>query len=87
MTNERAKEALQYIRMGEAYYDNAIKVAIDALEKQIPRTVCLPASRIGRERYCPRCRTYVGLVDSILKSEEFGLSTYCDACGQALRSD
>ena len=87
MTNEQAKAVLQHLRNRCLEYDNAIKMAIDALEKQIPQQVLLPRTSIGRERFCPRCGTRVGSIVDILKSEEFGLSTYCDACGQALRSD
>lgn len=84
---EQAKNTLQYLRMKCPECDNAIKVAIDALEKQIPQQVLLPRTSIGSERFCPRCGTRVGSIVDILTAEEFGLSTYCDACGQALRGD
>lgn len=89
MTNkyEQAKNTLLYLRMKCPECDNAIKVAIDALEKQIPQQVLLPRTSIESKRFCPRCGTHVGSIVDILKSEEYGLSTYCDACGQAVRGD
>ena len=65
----------------------AYQVGIQAVEKQIPKSVLLPESGTGSQRYCPMCGACVGSVVSILKSREFGLATYCNACGQSLRSD
>ncbi len=81
MTNAEArdwiKERLEYHeRMSKR--DLAMRCAIDALEKSIPK---VPTGKAAI-RYCPNCRK------RIRSGEGFGYvripDTYCARCGQAL---
>lgn len=71
MTNEEAIEILQEERdyaQFLTYVKDAIKIAISALEKQIPKKPVEARNEI----VCPTCKTLVGS------------SPYCRYCGQAL---
>ena len=57
----------------------AIKIAIQALEKQVPMKVKNSGERIPFERYCPACVELLcddGYKDTYIK--------YCEHCGQKL---
>ena len=85
------KEAIETIKIAIAEvewnypinYAAAFEVAIEALEKQIPKKVTHEATLL-RSCTCPNCKNVVD------KFTEFGDSTvritydYCQICGQAL---
>ena len=83
MTNEEAISTIK-IAMAEVWwyysmkYAEAIDMAIDALEKQIPKEVVIKKIDEGIEMfYCPRC--HVRFIRTGMK--------YCGECGQALDWD
>lgn len=67
------------------YAVQSIKLAIEALEKQIPKNpkkmTYLLFKEAGWEYECPCCGLAVGRNDKYEISEERG---YCESCGQAL---
>lgn len=71
MTNKEAIEILQeehdYAQL-LSYVNEAIRIAVKSIEKQIPKKPVKTKSEI----VCPACRTLVGS------------SPYCRYCGQAL---
>lgn len=88
MTPSKAKEFLlihfEYLKNSwKAHPDynvlEAIRFAILAIEKQIPKKVNNSGERIPFEWYCPTCGELLcddGYKDTDIK--------YCDQCGQAL---
>lgn len=61
-------------------YAEALEVAIEALEKQIPK------KPIDGECYyiCPRCRDDLGVSDDDIFIYELSMPKYCSNCGCAL---
>ena len=87
MTPKEAKEwlvaiAKKYIHGGDAEYDKkrkkAIKIAIYAIEKQIPKK---PEHDNGAWSICPAC---FGSVPNDTEEAVNHETSYCDHCGQAL---
>ena len=84
MTNEESIKELKERYLGMSAYSDreqfqkanqALDMAIEALEKQIPKEVVIKKIDEGIElRYCPRC--HVRFIRSGMK--------YCVECGQAL---
>jgi len=79
MTNEQAKEMLQGHKelikeVAPTLFVNALEVALEAIEKQIPKKVEGHRDCCSYKFYkCPSCKT-----DLIMRSQ------YCDKCGQRL---
>ena len=90
MTENEAIEELKYDynELGKAIpcdtswgcsFENAYGMAIQALEKQIPKKVKNSGERVPFEWYCPTCGELLcddGYKDTDIK--------YCDQCGHAL---
>lgn len=79
MTNEEAKEMLHNVRVGTFYrypaMNEAVKLAISALEKQIPRKPkVLKVQEISGYKY-GGCECGEHIMDD---------EKYCSNCGQAL---
>lgn len=84
MTYEEAIEILQEERdyaQFSKYVKDAIKIAISALEKQIPKRVIRPYK--GNYK-CPTCENYIYITDDDLYVYGIEPPKYCDECGQAL---
>lgn len=91
MTNE---EAIKELKEDRALYEGdiveagdgtpdgqlllALDMAIEALEKQIPRKPVEQGDGINYN--CPACGRYVGYFDAMA----WEMPKYCDACGQAI---
>ena len=74
-----------WVRSRGAYTDRATwqtnneaaKLAIEAMEKQIPKKVGTTTNRFNVTHYhCPRCECHAWI--------EYENQSYCDNCGQAL---
>lgn len=92
MTNE---EAIQTLKEDRALYEGdiveagdgtpdgqlmlALDMAIEALEKQIPRKTVEQGD--GIDYNCPACGRYVGYIDAMAWETQ----KYCGECGQALK--
>lgn len=101
MTNEEAIERIQKRICCEspvqhfctdACMDRAefceIALALYALQKQIPRSgTGVITTEDSKSRYCPRCKNYVGLIDSIIDRKNRGYSTFCTYCGQRIKEE
>lgn len=66
-------------RMCRVVLCRAVDIAIDALEKQIPKKPTQDL-RKGLECYCPICGAYVGWRDALASD----LANFCSDCGQAI---
>lgn len=64
-------------------YAEAFEVAIEALEKQIPRKCRIKSTAKLQTFYCPTCEQ---VIVSRIENEWLAgrLQKYCDSCGQAL---
>lgn len=84
-----AKEAIQTIEAAKAEvewnypldYAAAFEVAIEVLEKQIPKRAI--STYIGNYE-CPTCENYIDITDDDLYVYEIVPPEYCPNCGQAL---
>ena len=67
----------------EEYTIKAYSVAIEALEKQIPRKCRIKSTAKLQTFYCPTCEQ---VIVSRIENEWLAgrLQKYCDSCGQAL---
>lgn len=84
MTENEAVEAMQFdLKIGGEIHSqvlrDAVDVAIQALEKQIPKKVKNSGERIPFEWYCPTCGEI--LCDDGYKNTDI---KYCEQCGQVL---
>ena len=84
MTNEEAIEILQMVKT-ETFYrypkmDEALKLAISALEKQMPKN---PIDNRYPYAICPSCggHIYVGRIQDYIQNEE---NSFCEHCGQKI---
>lgn len=97
MTNEEAIKLLQKLICCESHDQHfctdacqrgtefcAIALAIEALDKQIPKRGDDTAKRSRIDVYCPRCKQYVGLLSTIDTRSACGCATYCTYCGQRI---
>ena len=82
-----AKEAIEILKEEHdyaqllSYVNQALEMAIKALEKQIPKQ----AISIYKENYkCPTCENYIDITDDDLYVYEIEPPKCCDECGQAL---
>lgn len=62
-------------------YAAAFEVAIEVLEKQIPKRAI--STYIGNYK-CPTCESYIDITDDDLHVYEIVPPKYCPNCGQAL---
>lgn len=84
-----AENAIQTIEAAKAEvewnypfaYAAAFEVAIEALEKQIPKRAI--STYIGNYK-CPTCENYIDITDDDLYVYEIVPPEYCPNCGQAL---
>ena len=71
----------------ENEWDEALKTAIEILEKQVPKK---PEEKLSEEAvkyqlYCPICGNYIGYRGLITgRLVKFGNENYCGKCGQAI---
>ena len=83
VTIEQAIKSLSAYIDNEAYTDkfqNVCKLAIEALEKQIPKK---PEKEAEENMLCPICGSFLGYeVDC--KDEHYQFP-YCSGCGQAIK--
>lgn len=85
---KRTIEAILDTARKDSFYSNevtALKTAIEALEKQLPKKVIsYHNENINREQYrCPVCENLV-LTEDITTSLFGTDKEYCDKCGQRL---
>lgn len=59
-------------------YEEAVEIAKEAIEKQIPKKPREETYFYGKIYYCPLCEKSIGKVDFVL------LSPFCQRCGQAI---
>lgn len=91
MTKMTLEEAIDIVKcaIGEVEwnypldYAEAFEVAIEALEKQIPRKCRIKSTAKLQTFYCPTCEQ---VIVSRIENEWLAgrLQKYCDSCGQAL---
>ena len=73
------------------YLDDAISIAIKALEKQIPKKPIeklMPYSEevwFNSEWHCPCCESYIGYFTEGMSEQE--QMEYCNNCGQHIAKD
>ena len=68
----------QYGDMGDSSpYEEAVEIAKEAIEKQIPKKPRKEKYFYGKIYYCPLCKKSIG-------KEAFVLTSSCQSCGQAL---
>ena len=99
MTNEEAKELIEWLpayqlykMYGKSDTGEALKIAVEAIEKQIPKPYKVGIDRTwgtnARVKVCPVCDMYL---DSIHFTDADGKKrkhvAYCDCCGQAVDYD
>lgn len=84
MTNEEAIEILQMVKT-ETFYrypkmNQALNLAISALEKQIPKD---PIDNDFPYVICPSCggSIYIGKIQDHIQNEE---NSFCEHCGQKI---
>lgn len=71
-------------------HDEAIQMAIEALEKQIPEKPTIKQDRYNENLYalyCPTCGSYIGMYNKRLKMSDFFNNSnrnICNRCGQAI---
>lgn len=88
MDTQRAIELLSYAQTFDEYNYGAIKIAIDkaleALEKQKPKTVI----EFGKYEFkCPCCNAILGLEKEDILIYDMTPTKHCDNCGQMLDWD
>lgn len=79
MTNEEAKELIEwmpqyYKLIGKTNLGEAWKIAVEAVEKQIPKKSFRVASTLY---HCGTCK-------SLIRTNGKWCDEYCDHCGQAI---
>ncbi len=78
-----AKDVIEYFKVcktGVGTCDEALGVAVEALEKQIPKKGIMIGDNYSSVLSCPKCRKPITNVWNIAKYEP----NYCHYCGQAL---
>jgi hypothetical protein len=70
-------------------WDNALDMAIEALEKQIPEKPTEEAhdeKALSYNLYCPACERVIGYRGTITGriAQKYGNEDYCGKCGQAI---
>ena len=82
-----AKEAIEILKEEHdyaqllSYVNQALEMAIKALEKQIPKKAI---STYKGHYKCPTCENYIDITDDDLYVYEIEPPKCCDECGQAL---
>lgn len=89
----KPEEAIDYLQdpIGKREkHDEAIQMAIEALEKQIPEKPTIKQDRYNENLYalyCPTCGSYIGMYNKRLKMSDFFNNSnrnICNRCGQAI---
>lgn len=78
-----AKDVIEYFKLCKSSVEvcnEALGLAVDALEKQIPKKGIMIGDNYSSVLSCPKCRKPIVNVWNIAKYEP----NYCHYCGQAL---
>jgi hypothetical protein len=74
----------------ETKQDEAVNVALKALEKQIPKKPTIKQDKYNENLYtlyCPTCGSYIGMYNKRLKMSDFfndSNRNICNRCGRAI---
>jgi len=66
------------------YIEDELRVAMTALEKQIPKTTIWNTDEFFDYYFCPRCGTQLQQKARCVDIAYLAKSNYCHTCGQAL---
>ena len=86
MKKQEAIENLKYLISGDCSYQQTdfieeIEIAIDALEKQMPKK---PIPKGKYHFSCPLCKNELGIAREDISVYDMTPPNFCENCGQAL---
>ena len=92
MTNEidRIQNAIRHIESSLDVDDWAMKIAVEAMEMQIPKKPTIKQDKYNENLctlYCPTCGSYIGMYNKRLKMSDFYNNSnrnICNRCGRAI---
>ena len=92
MTNEtdRIQNAIRHIKTAVDVDPWAVEIAVEAMEKQIPKEPNMIQSRYNENlwhRYCPSCKNWIGMWNSrLMRGDMYNNSNgnICPYCGQVI---
>ena len=69
-------KAGKYFKTLDGLYTPAVLIALDAIEKQIPRKPIPKLTAYGNRQACPNCKAELGSSETV---------RFCQVCGQAIK--
>lgn len=89
----RIRSAIDHIRTAVDVDEWAMEIAVDAMEKEIPKKPQVIVDAYSKNLcrlYCPTCGAWIGRWDKRLKTIDWHNNTninICAMCGQTIRTD